>query len=72
MNSEAVGGVNMGGKLIAEWDSAYGRKGTIRLALHECHVCRQAKICLLIDSSEKEYGPGAICADCANNAFSQV
>ena len=58
-------------KLIANWASAYSRTGTIEVGDAQCNVCLQDKTCLLIDSSEEEYGPGAICEICAKKAFQQ-
>ena len=59
-------------KLIAEWDASYSRKGTIEIGDATCNVCGRDKVCLMIDSSEEEYGPGAICADCVSRAFQQA
>jgi hypothetical protein len=50
--------------------SAYGRSVLIELRPAVCHVCDCNKLCVSIDTSDDEYGPGNICRDCADDAFS--
>lgn len=54
---------------IAGFDGCYGRHGIIQIMEAQCNVCLKDKICIVIDGSEEEYNAGAICQDCANNAF---
>ena len=36
-----------------------------------CRVCRQVKVCLCVDTSDGEYGPGEMCLDCVQAAFAR-
>ena len=54
---------------IKTFDAAYGRQGSINLELAVCDVCKVHQKCVTIDSSEGEYGPGAICKLCIDAAF---
>lgn len=55
--------------LIASFEAEYSRRGEIWIENDMCDVCLKDKNCLLIDSSQDEYGPGAICLECINKAF---
>ena len=35
----------------------------------ECLVCHEQQICLHMDSSDDEYGPGRLCRSCVNLLF---
>jgi len=56
---------------IVTFDAAYDRTGTISAELDTCHRCKQEKLCISIDSSDGEYGPGNICLECATDMLSQ-
>lgn len=58
-----------GKKMPVTYDGGYGRQGTVKLMQDECAACRQERRCLVLDSSEGEYNPGAICQTCANTLF---
>ena len=55
-----------------EFDSEYGRTGFIWMELSPCHVCGEKSMCLNIDSSEDEYGPGIICKKCVEKMFDEA
>lgn len=56
-------------KKLAEFKAAHGREGRISVGDGTCDVCRKDAVCILIDSSEGEYGEGAICKPCIDAAF---
>lgn len=58
--------------LITSFDANYGRQGEIWIDRNMCHLCLQYKFCLIIDSSEGEYGHGAICLECITKSFKDV
>lgn len=58
--------------LAAAESSQYGRHVTIAIADTRCHVCKQAKRCIAIDTSDEEYGSGCICRECALQAFADA
>lgn len=51
--------------------AAYARTGMIWIDEGECDVCKNKITCLLVDSSEDEYGPGRICLECVNEMFQE-
>lgn len=53
------------------FNAKWNRAGTIKLERRRCNGCRKRKLCLCIDSSEGEYGPGCICQDCVNELFAK-
>ncbi len=55
--------------IVAQFDANYGRKGKIALVNSRCLLCKEAKMVLLVDSSEEEYCPGRICLSCIEKAF---
>lgn len=55
--------------LITTWEADYNRNGYMEITSAKCHVCSKVAECLCVDSSEGEYGPGAICLDCINEFF---
>lgn len=57
--------------MIAGFNGGYGRVGTIMVKHTKCDVCLEQKTTLCIDGSGQEYSYGAICRDCAINAFSK-
>lgn len=48
------------------FDANYGRCGTIRRATAKCCGCGEEKLCIVVDQSEGEYNPGAVCSKCAD------
>ena len=55
--------------LVKTFKAGYGRTGEIWVENLGCSVCLELKVCLVMDSSEDEYGPGSICQDCINKSF---
>ena len=53
------------------FQAGYGRTGVIKVTTDTCNVCNKKKIVIAIDSSEKEYGPGCICEECAIKLFKE-
>lgn len=44
----------------------------VGLALTKCNVCHIEDVpCLLVDSSDGEYGSGSVCKECVINLFAQ-
>jgi hypothetical protein len=56
-------------KDIGTFECSYGRTGEIWIDKKNCNVCGFEAICLCVDSSEGEYGEGAICKNCIDKAF---
>lgn len=55
---------------ITKFVSSYDRSGYIALSdEHECDCCGNKRLCIEIDSSGDEYGPGKICLQCVNDAL---
>lgn len=52
----------------ALWD----RRGTIYIDVQKCDACHKEEMCLCIDSSEEEYGPGCVCKQCVLELFECV
>ena len=59
-------------KLPIKFKALWERVGIIDIDVATCDVCNEETLCLVIDSSAEEYGPGRICKDCANSLFEQV
>lgn len=59
------------GKPFARFDAYYGRRGQIVVADGKCDACRKKARVIIIDSSQNEYNPGAICKSCCLEAFEQ-
>ena len=55
--------------VLATFHAGYGRSGYINLEDATCRVCDLDALCITMDSSEGEYGRGAICKTCAERAF---
>ena len=54
------------------FEAGYGETGKIWLnTLEPCAVCKQSAVCLNIDSSDGEYGSGAVCKPCIDKLFKQ-
>jgi hypothetical protein len=53
------------------FSAAYGRHGEIEVIEWKCDVCSERAPCIYIDSSEGEYGGGAICRECIADGFVQ-
>ncbi len=56
---------------LATFEAMYCRTGTIILDEGECDVCGASAPCICVDSSMDEYGPGCICQECVDKAFSE-
>ena len=56
---------------MREYPAGHNRTGQIWLEQEECDVCGEYKVCIAIDSSEEEYGPGHICQACAEQMFQE-
>lgn len=59
-------------KLITGFEAKYERFGYIKLSdEHECDCCGNKRICVVIDSSMDEYGPGKVCTQCIDDVLGQ-
>jgi len=59
-------------KLITSFDAKYERFGYINLSdEYECDKCGNKRICVVIDSSMDEYGPGKVCVQCIKESFDE-
>ena len=55
-----------------KFKAGYNRRGRIWIEKSAfCESCKEDKVCLAVDSSEDEYGPGFICAECIDLLFLQ-
>lgn len=55
-----------------QFEDVYGiERGDIWLEKCNCDVCKGDDVCICIDSSDTEYGPGCICKSCAEKAFNK-
>mgnify|MGYP001586065709 CR=1 FL=1 len=55
---------------FASFDGGHGREGSIAvLDGLACDVCHATTRVLVVDASENEYAPGAICQPCTRRAF---
>lgn len=55
-------------KLLAEFDGNYGRQGIIEVGDATCDVCKQVRVCIIVDASEGEYNAGNVCPECVTKA----
>lgn len=54
---------------FACFDARHGREGNIAVIEGQCDKCHTTTRVLIIDSSEGEYAPGAVCMRCIKAAF---
>lgn len=54
---------------IKTFAAGYGRDGIINLETAVCDVCGIELKCITIDTSDGEYGQGAICKLCIDASF---
>jgi len=54
---------------ICEFEASYGYTGYINIKTTFCDCCKEKLVCICIDSSEDEYGPGCICKICILKNF---
>ena len=58
-------------KIIGE--AGHSRPIEVGVILIKCEMCKKEDvICICIDTSEGEYGAGAICKDCITELFSEA
>jgi len=59
-------------KQITGFEAKYDRFGYINLSdEYECDCCGNKRICVVIDSSMDEYGPGKVCTQCIDDVLSK-
>jgi hypothetical protein len=56
-------------KHTIKWGANYSRIGTAVIEKAVCKGCSRNTDCLVMDSSEGEYGVGALCKNCINMLF---
>jgi len=54
---------------ICEFEASHSRTGYINIETTICDCCKEELVCICIDSSEDEYGPGCICKRCILKSF---
>jgi hypothetical protein len=60
-------------RFIASFDGWHHREGEVWAdPVATCSVCKEVRPCVVLDSSEGEYAPGAICLACATRALAEV